>query len=143
MGIEITSTNHPAPAYQVHYDDQNRVIFIEYAAKIILTEEVFSAAIKDIAKISQTLSNKVWLLSNMNGASVDPKLQQNYEKYYTTTLLHVRGILRYNVTNLLTQVTIRSATVTSHLQQNKSHIYPNKEAALQAVRLMEQLEKLD
>jgi hypothetical protein len=140
MSIESDNQQPLTTNYQVYYDEENRVICIDYVAGIILTEAIFSQVIAEIEKISQTLPHKVFVIANVNGATVDAGLQRNYEKYYSATLQFARGILRYNVTNLLTQVTIRAATVTNHLQRNQSHIYPTKAAAVEAVRLMEQME---
>jgi hypothetical protein len=139
MGIEI-KPQPPMPDYRVYYDKQNDVICIDYGANIILTEAIFAHVIEDVAKLSPTLSHKVFAVANLNGSTIDADLQQNYEKYYSGTLQHVRGVVRYNVTNLLTSVTIRSTTVTKRLQGSQSHIYRTKEAAIAAVRRLEQLE---
>jgi hypothetical protein len=140
MSIESNNQQPTTNTYQVYYDAESRVICVDYAAGIILTEAIFSQVLVEIEKVSQTLPQKVFVIANVNGATVDAGLQRNYEKYYSATLQYTRGILRYNVTNLLTQVTIRAATVTNHLQRNQSHIYPNKAAAIEAVRLLEQTE---
>jgi hypothetical protein len=140
MSIESDNQQPQSTNHQVYYDAENRVICVDYVAGLVLTEAIFAQVVAEIEKINQTLPHKVFVIANVNGATVDAGLQRNYEKYYSATLQHARGILRYNVTNLLTQVTIRSATVTNHLQRNQSHIYPSKAAAVEAVRLLEQME---
>lgn len=125
------------PNHRVYYDQQERIIFIEYAPNVTLTEELYSLAVTDLAKLSPTLPHKVYVIVNMQNARLDPLLQQNYAKYYAQVLKYSRGILRYNVSNSLAQITIRSTTVQNHLQQMQSHIYPSREAAIEGVRELE------
>lgn len=126
-------------SHHVYYDTQEQIIFIDYPNATVLTEELYSKAVEDLAKISAQIPHKVFVVVNLGNATVDNGLSKNYSKYYAAVLKYSRGILRYNAGDTLTQVTIRATTVRNRFQQMQSRIYPSREAAIAAVRELEKL----
>ena len=66
-----------------------------------------------------------------------PEFGKYFSELAKELLQHVRGLIRYEVTEPLTRANVRTQTVLSHLQNTQSHIYANRQEALAAVRKLE------
>ncbi len=114
------------------YDPQLEVIFIDYSG-ITLTKAMLEQVLEEVKEITDTLPQKVFVASCLQDTKFDIDLDEDFGRLTAELLTHVRGVIRYGVTNTFTNITIRTNTVKKRLQGIQSHIYPTREAALEAI----------
>src|SRR5690348_11509587 len=124
------------PKSIAYYDPKENIIFADLTG-LTLTEAVLTDMTNQVIQVAKTLPEKVFLVSCWK----DVKLEQDFAKYFSELakdlLHHVRGLIRYEVTEPLTRANVRTQTIRGHLQNTQSHIYANREEALIAVRKLE------
>lgn len=103
-----------------------------------LTGEVLTEFKEQYIETASQLPHKVYAISCWKDAKIPSDVGDFYAETLVEILKHVRGIVRYEATDFLTNVTIRTQTVRHRLQHSKSNIYPSKEAAIEAVRKLEE-----
>ncbi len=126
---------------KIYYEKIEDVIFIDYLPGTILTQTFLDDVINRVGVIAGQLPHKVFSISNLRDVKISPDLQPIFAEYTAKLLKHVRGVIRYDANQLLTNVTIRTTTVTGNQQNMDSHLYPSRESAVAAVRLLLQAEK--
>ena len=126
-------------AQYVTYDKSNNILFVDYSNQTITTD-LFDQVVAETGELAAQLTQRVYFLACMKNTKVSPEVQAIWGKYTQQILQYVKGVVRYEATDVVTNVTIRSNTVRYHVQGNNSHIYPTREAALAAIRQMEQNE---
>ena len=123
-------------AQYVTYDKNNNVLFTDFS-NLILTANIIEHSIAEIKAASEKLPRKVYLLTCFQDTKVSTEVQENWGKSVQEILQYVKGLVRYGANDLLINVTIRSSTVLYHTQGNNSYLYPTREAALEAIRQLE------
>lgn len=114
------------------YDPQLEVIFIDYSG-ITLTKAMLEQVLEEVKKITNTLPKKVFVASCLQDTKFDLDLDEDFGQLTAELLRCVRGVIRYGVTDAFTNIKIRTSTVKKRLQGTQSHIYPTREAALEAI----------
>lgn len=120
-----------------YYDPQERVVFVDLTglrADPAIVDEVIDEEIS----IAHTLPEKVFLVVCWKDVVMSPAATERYGQRLPELLKHVRGIVRYDATEVTTRIAIRSQTVVNNLQKAKAHLYSSKEEAIAAVRQLEQ-----
>lgn len=121
----------------VYYDPNDRVIFVDFSG-LTLNREILDQVSKDIIEIAQSHPQKLYAIACWKDTRIDPAFTDYYREAVARLLQHVNAIVRYEANNPYTNITIRSQTIQGHLQGSQSHIYPNREEALAAIRKMQQ-----
>ena len=128
-------------AQYVTYDQENNVLFADYT-DLTLRGPIVEEVIAEVKELSATLVEKVYLLSCFQNTKVIPnepgKLQEEWGNYVQRLLEYVKGVVRYAPTDFVINVTIRTSTVAFHQQDTHSYLFPTKEAALEAIRGLQQ-----
>ena len=124
----------------VLYDEANNVLFADYT-NMTVSKRVFDQVFLDVKELTAKLPKKIYLLTCFQNTKVDPDVQNEWGRYTQEFMEYVSGIVRYAATDVLTNITIRSNAVRYHTQGSNSYIYPTKQAALQAIRKLEQEQK--
>jgi hypothetical protein len=124
----------------VSYDQKNNVLFADYTNQT-LSPEIFDQIMSEVRTLAAQLPQKLYFLACLKNTKTTPELQMVWGQYSVQMLQYVKGIVRYEATDTATNIAIRSGTVRYHVQGINSHIYPSREAALAAIRQMEQMEQ--
>lgn len=124
----------------VTYDKTNNVLFADYT-NLTITPQIFDHVVEETRQLSAKLPQKVYFLACLNNSKITPELQAIWGEYTQKMLQYVRGVIRYEANDVITNITIRSNTVRYRTQGHNSHIYPSKEEAIAAIRQMEQSQK--
>lgn len=127
-------------ARHVSYDKINNILFADYT-NLTITKELFDEVMEEAREMAAQLPEKVYLLVCLQNSKVAPELQGIWGKYTQEALQYLKGIVRYQATDVITNITIRSSTVRYRVQGINSYIYPNRQTALEAIRYSEQVEK--
>ena len=122
----------------ISYDKENDVLCADYTNVTLNDPILFDQIISELKDLADQLPQKVYLISCFQNTKIAPEIQENWGHYTQEIMKYVKGIVRYEANNFLVNIAIRTNTILSHHQGNHSHIYPSKEAALQAVRQLEQ-----
>ena len=125
------------PYQIVFYDKENNVIFMDFTNLTITTDIMDQSALEVVKLAEHLLPQKVYLLACFQNSKIAPELQDTWGTYTQRSLEYVKGVIRYQASDLVTNVTLRSNTVRYHTQGNNSFIYPSREAALEAIRQLE------
>ena len=123
------------PQY-VSYDKADNVLFVDFT-NMTITSDIFEQGINEVITLAKQLPEKVYLLVCLQNAKITHDVQEDWGKYTQETLPHVLGIVRYAANDVMTNIAIRTGTVRYHTQGNNSHIYPSRQAALEAIRQLE------
>lgn len=123
------------------YDEQENIIHTDISG-IVATIPIVDEVIDEVIELAGTLPSKVfmvvcWRKVKMANASV----ATHYGNRLPGLLKHIRGIIRYDVSEVASRIVIRSETLKHNVQHSRSHIYATKEEALAAVRSLEQEEE--
>ena len=125
------------PYQVVSYDKENNVIFMDFS-NLLITADIMTETEAGVIEIAERLSDKVYLLACFQNTKIASELQSTWGSYAQRALERgFKGVIRYAVSDMVTNVTLRSNTIRYHLQGSNSHIYPTREAALQALRDIE------
>ncbi len=124
------------PLKYCYYDPQERVIFNDFSG-LTLSSDLLDKVTAEIILIAQSLPVKVYMITCWKDVTLKEDFNEAYRRHLPELLKYVKGALRYDVNTLMATVTIRSETVTQHLQNTRSFIFPNREAALAEVRRLE------
>jgi hypothetical protein len=127
-------------ANYVSYDKENNILFADYTNQT-LTTAIFDQILREVRTLVAQLPQKVYFLACLKNTKTAPELQMVWGQYSVEMMQYVKGIVRYEANDTVTNIAIRSSTVRYHVQGINSHIYPSREAALAAIRQMEQDEK--
>lgn len=119
-----------------HYDPKEDVIFTDLTG-LIGTPQIVDEAMDEIFALARSLPRKVFMVVCWKDVKMDPATSDRYGERLPELLQHVRGVVRYDATEVATRLAIRAKNVKYHIQNAKTHIYPSKDEALAAVRLME------
>lgn len=119
-----------------NFDEGNNVIWADFSG-LVVNRENFDAIIAETIGIAKELPFKVYAISYWHNTYMGPEMAEYFGEQCQILLQHLKGLVRYGVANPITNITIRSSTLMSHLQGNNSHIYATKEEALAAVRQRE------
>jgi hypothetical protein len=120
----------------VIYDEQANVIFVDHT-NMYLTQQLFTQVVAEVRELASGLASPVYMLVCLANTTVAPDLAQAWGNYTQQLLPYVLGVVRYQVNDMLTNLSIRFSTIQQHLQGVNSHIYPDREAALAAIRQLE------
>jgi hypothetical protein len=123
--------------YKLSYDEQAQLIFLDLSNTVI-THEVVDGITASVKTISEQQGHKIYILACWTGVTIEPGVADYYGEQMQLSQIYVAGIVRYDATDLFSNVTIRAQTVRKHLQGSRSNIYPTKEAALEAIRQLKQ-----
>jgi hypothetical protein len=123
--------------YKLSYDEQEQILFLDLTNAII-TREVVDSITTAVKTISEQQGHKLYILACWAGVTLDPSVADYYGEQMQLSQIYVSGIVRYDATDLFSNVTIRAQTVRKHLQGSRANIYPTKEAALEAIRQLKQ-----
>ena len=118
------------------YDERDNVIFVDYT-NLHLTHEIFTQVLAEVRELASKLASPVYMLACLANTTVAPDLAQAWGKYTQQLLPFVLGVVRYQVNDMLTNLSIRSSTIHQHLQGINSHIYADRAAALVIIRQLE------
>jgi hypothetical protein len=136
----MAQQEQPAAVPSVIYDSAERVIFVDFT-DCFLTRPLLEQVTVEIIAVSQSLPNKVYLLACFQNAKLEAAAATVFSDLSVVIFSHMLGMVRYAVSDLMTNVTIRSTTVKQHLQGTHSHIYKTRTEALAAIRQLEQKEQ--
>lgn len=124
---------------KVYYDKEADVIVADFSG-LTVNNEILEEIVTDTVAIAKTLNHKVFAVSCWHETKMGPEMAERFGQNCVELLKHLRGLVRYGVADPVTNITIRSTTLMTHLQGNNSYIYQTKEEALAAVRQREKLE---
>ncbi len=129
------------PQTNIYYDKKEDIICIDYAPGTVMTQSLLEEVMAQVAELAGQLPHPVFSLSSLRDVSIAPELQPNFASFTARLLQHVRGVIRYDANQMLTNITIRTSTVLGKQQKKVSHIYPSRESALEAIRQLRQAER--
>jgi hypothetical protein len=124
-----------------NYDPTENVIASDFTG-LHITSNLMVEIAQEAKDIAATLPTKVYILVCWENVELDMD-KDDYGQQVAELLKHVKGIIRYGATNLLTNVTIRQQTVKRHLQNTQSHLYKTKAEALAALHKLQQADSTD
>ena len=120
------------------YDEVEKVIFVDLTGLKVETAQLVDEVVDEEIALAKTLPAKVFQLVCWKDVTMSPEATQRYGERLPDILKYMRGIVRYDATEVTTRIAIRSMTVTNNMQKAKAHIYASREEALAAIRKLEQ-----
>lgn len=123
-----------------HFDIKEGVIFTDLTG-LVGTPEIVDGVMDEVIALAKTLPRKVYMVVCWKDVKMDPATSEQYGKRLPELLENVRGVVRYDATEVTTRLAIRAKNVRYNIQNAKTHIYSSKEEALAAVLQMERERK--
>lgn len=122
------------------YDPTEKVISTDLTG-LIGTPQIVDEVMDEIIAVAKTLPEKVFMIVCWKDVKMDPVTSEHYGQRLPDLLNYLRGIIRYDATEITTRLAIRAKNIKYQTQNAKTHIYTSKEEALAVVRQMEQENK--
>ena len=122
------------------YDSTEKVISTDLTG-LIGTPQIVDEVMDEIIAVAKTLPEKVFMIVCWKDVKMDPVTSEHYGQRLPDLLNYLRGIIRYDATEITTRLAIRAKNIKYQTQNAKTHIYTSKEEALAVVRQMEQENK--
>lgn len=116
-----------------NYDEKEGVILTDLTG-LTSSRQTVDEVIDEVIQIADSLPQKTYLVACWKNLQLDKDTADYYGQRLIELLQHVRGIVRYEATDVITRIAIRAETVKHNLQGAKANIFANKEEALEAIR---------